>query len=869
MKSGGGPGAPIVGELAKPANDVLRSIANRAKGLRSVYQETTETLKSASNGPATQQVGRLLENATNITKDTKRQLLPAVQPAIEAYSANTKAARDAIGHVIVPGTDKVFVGNARIAKEQKNNPELYSKIPQSVKTLEAQVGDKANTEGGKMAFSVTDRPGSQTNQMQLIPTESFMKHLIADDSGWRRFSDGMKKMNPNANTKAVDEFYTGMRNDALNGEFSSVEKKLSQDGRRLLPNMPSGIIGLGGTPEYFFRDKPAEYYPAMLERTSNIVGYRKSFGLQPDLKTIRSELAKESPRGPSLFNDAVAAIHGRPTGLDNSEIGKILMSIGKPLHAVSTPAYLAALPLASFHVAGSIVYGNTMRAFGTIPMVKGLAYALKNPEGLRSMLATDTIATNLTFDPNSPVRSSLKIAANVLRYPVNFAHHLQAYGAAGAAAVVAERASSGSLGQYGKADFINTATGMFGLDRALATTLANGKGTQAQYDSYVQRAATVLSNRNTAPGERSKLENSRLFTTWTRAMSYPLSTIRNVDGLFRSMGEAWSSGNPAEGVSAAAKLLRSTTGLVATGIAAKMIAATLTGGFGGLKMAMQEDEDKRKNDVLGWSKSMLLSGLGGPISVLENMHHSSFGLGNVSYDVGLLGDAIASVSGSGKYKDMDVVERVEKFGSDRFRAGRVINTWLGVLGSGGASPDLDNAIQGLNHFKTDQQMVHITTSEAGSANSFRSEMRRIIENINAGEDPSDKILKILKLPDYHSVPDSLRARRLLFDGSQAFTPDQMTSLKNRIGPELVQKLVAYDDNLAAWALSYESMDRQAHRGQVESAAARNVKPSESQLQSNLAQAQQERLHKERQDENLRRSRAPVISAREALGVGGP
>ncbi len=557
------------------------------------------------------------------------------------------------------------------------------------------------------------------------------------------------------------------------------------------------------------------------------------------------------------------AMHGRPSAIDQNPIARGIMTAMKVVHGAGTQLYSLALPPAALHVLGSSIYGNTARAYGPTTWAKGLVEGMKNPEKFRSMVATDVIATDMTLEPRSPLKSAMKVELNALRYPVNAAHHIQSYGAAGAASVAAGRALSGEFIKPGldRSDFLNTTQGMFGLDKELTTRLADGKGTSEEYEAYVQKATSVLSNRNTTPLERSKLENSRLFGSLTRAMSYPISTARNLGGVLKSFEVAVKSGDPLQYASAGRKLLASTTGLVITGYAAKMIASVLTGGPGGLTMAMQEDEDKRKNETLGWLKSMVLSGVGGPVSVLENMHHSTMGLGNFSYDIGLLGDMASAVNGSGRYKDMDKNEIVSTFASDRFRMGRVMNTWLGVLGSGGDSIDLDNAHRALGRFKDDSNMARVTTETASEPDGFRAEMRRALELVKDGKDPSEHIKSVLNLPEYHDIASSIRARQLLKNGGKDFTPEELKALTDRIGPEAVKRLQDYDDNLSAWAHAYEVTDKLNKNYGSRVAGANlpgNLQGSEE-IKAYRNQAVQERFLRNQRDENLRRQRLEIES----------
>ena len=80
---------------------------------------------------------------------------------------------------------------------------------------------------------------------------------------------------------------------------------------------------------------------------------------------------------------------------------------------------------------------------------------------------------------------------------------------------------------------------------------------------------------------------------------------------------------------------------------------------------------------------------------------------------------------------------------------------------------------------------------------FRQHMRRAMSNIRQGRDPRQNINNAIAVKDgdTKSAIQSIRTRRLLY----GLEPEQIESLRSRIGEDAYAKLVAYDNILTGWA----------------------------------------------------------------------
>jgi ATP-dependent helicase/DNAse subunit B len=203
---------------------------------------------------------------------------------------------------------------------------------------------------------------------------------------------------------------------------------------------------------------------------------------------------------------------------------------------------------------------------------------------------------------------------------------------------------------------------------------------------------------------------------------------------------------------------------------------------------------------------------------------------------------------------MDHLEAAQTLGSDRFRLGRVANTWLGVLGIGGKNPDVDNAISALRRFKTEQGMKSVSVNSE-EKDTFRRDMRAVVDAVRNGEDPSEKIKTAIDSGKGHSISESLRSRRVLYDGGKEFSPEQMTALENRIGKPAVETLKAYDDNLSVFSSFYDKPSLYANLGLTEQAKNLVMTPDQTRLKQMQEKEEKLRAFKELKDENLRRQRS--------------
>lgn len=850
--------AQKVKESTKATEELQRSNARP-------WNDLTDRFEQSVNGKFGKEVVGKLRTVEDVAKRGRAEVVKPVDEALKAVSKFNGQASTYNDIQKVPGTE-TFVSNSRIGAEPENYKDF--KFPEKASAIRS-VFDTANRAVGKLAEGIRD--GFQASgKMQRLMSPDMVNAILSQGKMYYKFVDGLVAMNKGLTRDKVTSFFDGVREDLVNDRYDAAQRKIAQEMARVIPRVPSGVMD-GNNPVYFYKDRPVDYLNTIKERVPDRVAFKRVFGDQL-LTEIAKGVDKEGIGSGKKFYDAVAAIHGMPLGFDKalSDPGSLLGRAGRIWNPIERIPYSAALLGASPHTAVGAFIGKAPQVFGVGRTLEGFKYIMQNGvEGLQNAAKLDRIITDLSFDKNNPIRSAMRITANALSIPNNWAHWLNGVGAAGAAQVTADSIRDGSASAGQRQDFITQAR-MFGFDKATAVELSKGSGSEAQYDAFVRKAVSTLTGRNSVASEVSKLENTKIFNTWFKAMRYPFTTLRVLDKTTRQFVEDVKSGDSAQMNRSAKSLVYQATGIGLSAIATNLVSGLLSGGVGGLKMAINENEDKAKNDTAMWLTSMGMTGIGGPMAVVNHMVGSStpLDMAGMSYRANLLLDMFQASMGKGKYTNQDMEERWQSFGANRARMGVVANTWWGIMASGGESPDLDNAMKGLQTWKRDED-IPFTTVQGGvpDPEGFRAQMRRAVEAIKHNQDPSDIVKKALGAKQFADISESLKSRRLLYVDGKQFTPDQSDKLRGRIGDKLVDRLQDYDDTLSAWAMSYKMASTVSKVGLTKEAQKLVQSPAPQDLTTYKLFSKQQRQLEGIKNENRSRLGATLLSQEEAQSGG--
>jgi len=172
---------------------------------------------------------------------------------------------------------------------------------------------------------------------------------------------------------------------------------------------------------------------------------------------------------------------------------------------------------------------------------------------------------------------------------------------------------------------------------------------------------------------------------------------------------------------------------------------------------------------------------------------------------------IDMAQGAGSYRDTLPKDRVGKFVQQKIPASRAISTGLSMVGLGWENKPLENSIKGFYKWRRDEmgKSTFKDETEAYKARSyFRTHMRKAVNALKTGDIEGVKasIAKAAQSPDLkpNSVVSSLGARKILKNPNLGdLNPEQLDKLRNRIGPEAVERLQQFDAMIDALIEMYQ------------------------------------------------------------------
>ena len=568
---------------------------------------------------------------------------------------------------------------------------------------------------------------------------------------------------------------------------------------------------------------------------ADLIAAQKEFGLEPIREVIESKdtftsRVREKSQGKvdeSYIDAMQRVLNGMPADMRmtfNPEGPAYRFNRGlKSVLSLYRSAMLTAsvIPNIAESVAGDVpaILGykavfNGLKALATNQgAITGLT--LKETYNLLGALTLDP--ANFTIDPSRPGRERVRVATDMMKRA--FGHHyineLQEHMSVAAADAKWRLWNQGEVSKQDNA-FLKNNLGFSETDiELLMRPKKNRPITDAEQDArlrFLRRVAQYLTSAKLSKGHDSLAANTRWFGEVFPFMSYGMKKVARMKDMFDGVKKAYEAGrkDSPDNFSAAMKAMKSSESYlfgrvlgstVSQGALAYMLLGLAFGGTTGLHAAINEATDE---PVKFMFDSFLYSTLTGPFAAIARYsqdpdQHPAIAFSKATFPGMVLDEIHKFASGQGIYKDQTLAERVSTYFTRRIPAAAPLATAMSVVGLSDRDPALEGSIRAYWKWRYDEfpPGQFKTGYMEEEHKKFRQYMRRAMSNIRQGRDPRQNINNAIAVKDgdTKSAIQSIRTRRLLY----GLEPEQLESLRSRVGDSAYQKLVDYDNILTGWA----------------------------------------------------------------------
>lgn len=800
--------------LSKEAKDILKRIIELpVEGIR-LYAEPMAERLARVGGPVSKKVAEEVQRMSSRQKEFYGQLTPTLDPA-----------KRAVGKLTGPGNLWLRKRNSITENAAVNN--LFA---QNEGTIAVPVGarptiDKvnvANAEIGKLATKANP-DFIPTGKLQRVLT-NFGYDIIRRGQGdaWNAWTEGVAKAN-NKPVSDVQDFYKKWKEelDAPSSDVATMNR-INQDFVRRFPKTVTHVKSLGAWHEVIVAD-PFNYLESAAQRTSHAAAFREVYPLVRDpttgklspsnyLASTRKAVMKELDTAgvdATNFDNLISAVQGHPldrmssafsapdtvTGAGYRMVRDVVLN---PIKALMLTAN-APTNFGELFIGGPTIFLGSQN---TLAAMKRLAADNSLAAQLEMTGARNQAMYNMSFDPNSPVRSASRIGSNILRKVTfqQFLNELQETTAAMSAKQITDRISGVGrpLTKYEQNRMQAVLQAMGFTEKQAKAALAGDKDILRQFEN---KASAWLTAGNQSVVEKSRVGASRAFNELFWFHSYPqmtLNQVRAVGGRLYEEAGSYAKKPTKEGWSKvyhnASLFARVIAGRALQGAVTLGVLALVSNWLFGLKQKKQEAMD----EPLDFAKDAWLAGMGGPIAVLHKLSQGSKDskeltaeLVNLSPSVTAIQELVNAGAGLGRYEEREATERINMFLESKAPGYRALKTGLAVAGLSEKDVELDTAIKAFYAWRREQPGYK--PASAGGVNEkdleFRVQMRRVKEAFRNGEDWRKELAKV---KDLKQASQSLRAGTLLEVNGKPLTNEQEKQLEGRLGKPLVEKLKTYD-----------------------------------------------------------------------------
>lgn len=710
---------------------------------------------------------------------------------------------------VVPITPYGATANmVRAIEGQITTPDFAKKL--------VRMADAANREIGKLLEPVT-KNFMATGGIERHLT-SFGYDIIRQGGGklWDRWIDATWKANKwNGITKhQVETSFKNLKKllDDPQQNAAGLEQ-INQDMARLFPVAITHIKHLKMWQPVIHADL-FNYLENAAQRATHVRSFREQFPLNDQGKQafrrlylkVQAELADEPKRD---LDAVVRTLHGHPTDEYTSQFHDFFRTrptqfIGQSFRTLNqTVGNLMAKMVLTGQVAaqsGETVSGAAPIYFGYRNYLKGMVQAKGLYRSMEITGAVNRVFHDYTFNPNSPLRSTFRIAGNVLSKAAFEATLNEAQEALGAsvAIVAADNIKNGNLTAFEKRQLPLTFRDM-GFNPKEVDLMMDGD--QRLLRQMVNKSASFLSGGNKAIAENSRMGANRLFNSVFRFSMYPMTKMNQTRKIVTGLIDTFSDPNATakDRIAEAEHAGRFFGGTFMQGALTSMVITAMTGGLGGLKIKMNEWKD----EPWKFFGESIFASLSGPLYFMWRLSKMNglTGMGEqaarIMFPYGIANDIADAVQGNGQYRDQSAWGRAGKFLENKNPGLKMLKTGMALFGLGEKSQELDQALSGYGRWSRDE--FGWRTMQGSLKNDereqFRVEIRNVIAAMKSGDSEAfDRAwLNATGESDGRGVAASLKKRKVLQspDGKD-LTPEQVEKVKNRIGMDAYEQLQKYD-----------------------------------------------------------------------------
>jgi hypothetical protein len=365
---------------------------------------------------------------------------------------------------------------------------------------------------------------------------------------------------------------------------------------------------------------------------------------------------------------------------------------------------------------------------------------------------------------------------------------------------------------------------LFKFPGEMASRMVHGKGTQAEYELFIQRMPSLLVAAKRIPIESSVAMNHPLYKFWVRFSQWTMAMQNTFASHLGGMHEGWKAGDAERVIQNARLLFRN----VAYGSAQTLLGKALVLYFGMLfaskafDLFFMKESQEAKEDPVGYMGELLLDqGLLGPLSgavkgaqYSESIPEALLSASPVSR-VGKewIGGILALVDPSSKmvpreYRNLDRLGVLERMFTFSLSARRELASFAAVVGLGQEDNDLDHALSYYGWWvknKYDEDWPAQRTTD------FGIHMRKAREEFSKPDgDPLPHLLEALEVQVEGGMDRSAAHKRMakaigdrMIFGSWPPRPgtdryERVLAFQQDSRPWMFEKIRSYDRVLQAW-----------------------------------------------------------------------
>lgn len=803
-------GEPVAAYLKPAAKSILENGTEAIKGFSRWYSEWMVERLRRAGGPLVKQAADVFDRVISRERELYGTLTPSLDPARREAGKLGKATTWL--HKIDSVTPRTGIANVVSAIEGT------APVPTYAQRLVA-MAQQANVEIGQLLQPVI--PGFKATGAFQRNLTAWGYDIIREGRGkvWQDWTQGLAVAN-------------GLRPSTVRGFFRKWKailddpmpdmarlEKINQDFSRVFPEAVThvrvGEVGPGVWQPVMHADL-FNYLENAARRATHVRAFREFYPMDASGRAMFRALQNASRRELNSdyqkdWDSLIRTLHGHPTD-SYTDFGILRpgTALGETFRFInSTVGNLASRMVLTgqmFVQPGENIAGSTPVFLGYRNYLRALARIRQLYPQMEQQGMVNRVMHDMTYDPNSPVRSAFRIAGNVLSraFAETALNELQEAHAATTARVVSERIKAGTLSSWEQRQLPLTFKSM-GFTKPQVADLM--RGDPDLLAAFERKAASFLTSGNKAIAEGSRLGANRLFNSVFRFQLYPMMKLNQLRKVMGNFGEAMRSGSNSEKVAASEQMARFLFGAAAQGALTVGITALAYEGLMGAGIRLREAMD----DTVGFLVESFAATMSGPMYLLYrgSKNKGLSGIGEQSlrtfFPYAIANDMMDAAHGAGQYRNLDAFERAGKFVSQKLPGTRFLRLGMSAAGLSTENVKLDAAIKGFYRWRRDALGFREQEDflNADTRKQFRIEMKRAVEALKRGDAPEFN-LRLRQAAQQArkagSVTQSLRSSKILKrpDGAN-LTPQEMDALTNHIGEDAVNMLRYFDGMLDAQA----------------------------------------------------------------------